>query len=96
MVALRGASGILHQFTRASRTPRRIEVADVCRAEASEMDVMRLYIKALDVAASSAELVAPSYTPTALKLAGEYGIKLRNSTRRSRTTLSQLPSGRTG
>ena len=96
MVALRGASGVLHQFTKASRGPRSIEVADVCRAEANEIDVTRFYIKALDVDASSAELVAPSYTPMASKLASEYGIRLRNSTKHSRTTLSQLRSGRTG
>lgn len=85
MEALRGASGVLHQFTKIERGAGGTKVVEVCDAEACEWDVMRLYAKVFDVGASSAELVAPSYTPRAKELAGEYGIKLRNSTTRSRT-----------
>ena len=60
---------------------------DVCSSEASETDVMRLWIKALDVGAKPVELIAPSHSPLAVEQAEEYGIKLRNSTRHSRTTL---------
>jgi hypothetical protein len=73
-----------------------MKVVDVCSSEANEMDVMRLWIKALDVGAESAALVAPSYSPLAVELAEEYGIRLGNSTRHSHTTLSPQHSGKKG
>jgi hypothetical protein len=85
MKAVRGSSGVLHSFAEVSRSKGETRVMESCIAEACETDVMRLRIKALDVGASSAELVAPSYTPLAVQLAKEYGIKLRSSTRRSHT-----------
>ena len=84
MEALRGNSGVLHRFAEVSKGPAGTRVVESCSAEACETDVMRLRIKALDVGASSAELVAPSYTPMAVELAKEYGIELRDSTTRSR------------
>lgn len=71
-----------------------MKVVDVCSTEASDMDIMRLWIKALDVGAESVEFVAPSYSPLAVELAKEYGIKLGNSTRHSHTTLSPQRSGK--
>ena len=73
-----------------------MKVVDVCSSEASEIDVMRLWIKALDVGAESVELVAPSHSPLAVKLAEEYGVKLRNSTRHSHTMLPPQNSVRRG
>jgi hypothetical protein len=85
MRTLRGSSGVLHSFADVSRGKGETRVMESCIAEACETDVMRLRIKALDVGASSAELVAPSYTPLAVQLAKEYGIKLRSPTRGSHT-----------
>ena len=82
--ALRGSSGVLHSFAEVSDGPKGTRVVDSCSAEACETDVMRLQIKALDVGAGSAELVAPSFTHDAAELAREYGIELRSSTRHSR------------
>ena len=96
METLRGSSGVLHTFTEVSRGPRGTKVVDRCGAEACETDVMKLWIKALDVGARSAELVAPSYTPMALELAMEYKIKLRNSTTHSQTRSQPRRSGRRG
>ena len=85
MKALRGSSGVLHSFAEVSRGNGETRVMESCIAEACETDVLRLWIKALDVGASSAELAAPSYTPLAVQLAKEYGVRLRSSTRRSHT-----------
>ena len=85
MKTLRGSSGVLHDFTRVSRGKGGLKVVDVCSSEASETDVMRLWIKALDVGAKSTELVAPSYSPLAVELAEGYGVKLGNPTRHSHT-----------
>ena len=73
-----------------------MKVVDVCSSEASEMDVMRLWIKALDVGAEYVKLVAPSYSPMAAELAEEYGVKLGNSTRHSHTMLPPQHSERRG
>jgi hypothetical protein len=73
-----------------------MKVVDVCSSEANEMDVMRLWIKALDVGAESVELIAPSHSPLAVELAEEYGIKLGSSTRHSHTMLSPQHSGKKG
>ena len=94
METLRGSSGVLHDFTRVSRGKAGMKVVDICSSEASESDIMRLWIKALDVGAESVELVAPSYSPLAAELAEEYGVKLGNSTRHSHTTLSPRRSGK--
>lgn len=85
METLRGSSGVLHTFAEVSKGPRGTRVVENCCAEACEIDVMKLRVKALDVGARSAELVAPSYTSMALELAKEYKIKLRRSTIRSQT-----------
>ena len=96
MKALRGSSGVLHSFAEVSRGNGETRVMESCIAEACETDVLRLWIKALDVGAASAELVAPSYAPLAFDLAKEYGITLRNSTTRSRTKSQPRRSGRKG
>ena len=96
METLRGSSGVLHDFTHVSRGKAGMKVVDVCSSEASETDVMRLWIKALDVGAESVELVAPSYSPLAVELAEEYGVKLGNSTRHSHTMLPPQHSERRG
>ena len=96
METLRGSSGVLHDFTHVSRGTDGMKVVDVCSSEASETDVMRLWIKALDVGAEYVGLVAPSYSPLAVKLAEEYGVKLGNSTRHSHMTLSRRRSGKKG
>jgi hypothetical protein len=96
METLRGSSGVLHTFTEVSKGPMGTKVMESCNAEACETDVMRLWIKALDVGARAAELVAPSYTPMALELAKEYKIKLRNSTTHSQTRSQPRRSGRRG
>lgn len=96
METLRGSSGVLHSFAEVSRGSRGTKVVEKCGAEACETDVMRLRIKALDVGARSAELVAPSYTPLAVELARGYGIKLRSSAIRSRGRAKPRRSGTKG
>ncbi len=96
METLQGDSGVLHTFARVSRGPGGTRVVDSCGAGACDVDVIKLRMKALDVGAVSAEIIAPSYTPMARELAKEYGIRLKSSTTRSRMRLSPRRSGRTG
>ena len=96
METLRGDSGVLHSFARLSRVPGGTRVVDSCGAGACDIDIIKLRMKALDVGAVSAEIIAPSYTPMALELAKVYGIKLRNSITRSRAKSPPRRSGRTG
>lgn len=96
METLRGDSGVLHSFARVSKGPGGSRVVDSCGAGARDIDVIKLRMKALDIGAVSAEIIAPSYTPMALELAKEYGIRLRSSTRRSRKRSPPRRSGRRG
>ncbi|MDJ0270881.1 MAG: hypothetical protein NXY59_10185 [Aigarchaeota archaeon] len=64
-----GRSDVVHEFSEIV-TGSGIElVVDILHRECTEIDVIRMRIRSVDVAARLAEIRAPSFTEQALKLA---------------------------
>ncbi len=78
---LRGRSGVLHVFSEVVRNPGAEKVVEAFGREVTEVEIVGLYAKMIDVGVRRAEVVAPSWTGRARDLAEEYGITLRQTTR---------------
>jgi len=81
VTTLRGQSGILHVFSEVVRNPGVQKVVEAFGREVTEVEIVGLYAKMIDVGVGQAEVVAPSWTNRARDLAEEYGIRLREETR---------------
>jgi len=88
MVELEGKSGVRHTFSKAetSSAPKGVSegdnlvvesVTDIVNSMATIMEVLALFVKALDVGAREVSLEAPSFDEQAKEIAAEYGIRLR-------------------
>ncbi|MDJ0269428.1 MAG: hypothetical protein NXY59_02560 [Aigarchaeota archaeon] len=71
-----GRSGIVHEFTEIVSVGNDMRVIDQLEYEADENDILRLYLKMLDVGIREAELKVPGITEQASKLATMYNIKV--------------------
>ncbi len=88
MPTLVGKSGIVHEFTEIIRVGEDAKVIDQLEYEADVNDILRLYLKMLDVGIKEAELKVPGITEQASKLATMYNIKVTIVSRAS-TTLTR-------
>ncbi len=78
MVGFKGKSGVVHKFTDVLRSKAKVQkVVDVYNSKATELEILKAFTKALDVGAREVEIVAPSYTKSAERLAKQYKMKLK-------------------
>jgi Lrp/AsnC family transcriptional regulator for asnA, asnC and gidA len=77
-VGFKGKSGVMHKFTDATRRRAKVQkVIDVYNSKATEVEILKAFAKAIDVGAREVEIVAPSYTKNAQRLARQYKMKLK-------------------
>ncbi len=78
MVGFKGKSGVVHKFTDVMRNKaKERKVVDVYETKATELEILKAFAKALDVGARDVEIIAPSYTKSAERLAKEYKMRLK-------------------
>jgi len=84
LVTLVGRSGVTHSFTETSVGPNGRRVVESFGRQLTELDIIGVYAKVIDVEACLVELEAPSCTPEARELAKSYGVILRLTAKPSR------------
>lgn len=75
---------MIHTFAGVVASPNGMKVVELFDNQITELDVIGVYAKVIDVGARSTSLVAPSFTPKARELAESYGMMLESSLKLSR------------
>lgn len=71
---------MIHTFTKVLAISNARRVVEPFGREVTEVDIVSLYAKMIDVDVRCAEVVGPSWTMRAQELAEVYGIRLREAT----------------